>query len=130
MKEKSKVDLIEYRINKSKETLSEVSSLIKLGFYNNAVNRLYYACFYAVNALMLKKNIKAKTHDGIRQMFGLHYVKTGIISKEMGRLFTILYEKRHSGDYEDFISYNKETVEELLNPSKEFILTVEKILND
>ncbi|HBX49960.1 MAG TPA: hypothetical protein DEH02_02710 [Bacteroidales bacterium] len=53
----------------------------------NAVNRVYYSCYYAVNALILKHDLKAKTHDGIRQMFGLHFVKTGIISKDLGRFF-------------------------------------------
>lgn len=128
MKQQTKDDLIKYRISRSKETISEVQELIKLKYYNTAVNRIYYACFYAVNALLLKNDLKAKTHDGVRQMFGLHFVKTGIVSKEMGRIFTRLYTKREAGDYDDFILYDKETVEDLIALAKDFIQGIEKIL--
>lgn len=46
------------------------------------INRLYYACFYAVIALLIKNNISTQTHDGARTQFGLIFVKTGIIDKE------------------------------------------------
>ena len=47
--------------------------------YNTAVNRLYYACFYAVNALLLKYGIPAHTHNGTKSMLGLHFVSNGKI---------------------------------------------------
>ncbi len=121
-------DLIKYRINRAKETLSEVESLINLGFYNTSVNRIYYACFYGVNALMIKKGLPAKRHDGLRQMFGLHLVKTGLISKENAKYFTDLFDRRQTGDYDDFIEYDKETVEELYKPAKGFIKAIEDCL--
>jgi len=53
-------ELIKYRISRAKETISEVHSLIELGYYNTAINRIYYACFYAVNALLINKGLSAK----------------------------------------------------------------------
>lgn len=67
-------DLIRYRINRAAETLREAELMIENLFWNAAVNRIYYACFYAVNGLLLKYGIKANTHKGLRQMFGLHFV--------------------------------------------------------
>ncbi len=34
-------------------TLSEVLDHIERGYYNTAVNRMYYACFYVVTALLI-----------------------------------------------------------------------------
>jgi len=56
MNEQERNDLIRYRIMHSKETMKEVEMLIKNDFLNAAVNRLYYACFYAISALLLKNN--------------------------------------------------------------------------
>lgn len=53
MIQSGKQDLIQYRLSRAKETLDEVRDLDKLGHWNAAISRLYYACFYAVSALLL-----------------------------------------------------------------------------
>jgi uncharacterized protein (UPF0332 family) len=75
MIQQGKQDLIQYRLSRARETLDEVRELGKLGRWNGAVNRLYYACFYAVSALLLYKDLQPKSHAGVRQLFGLHFVK-------------------------------------------------------
>jgi len=120
--------LIKYRINRAKETLLEVENLIKLGYFNTAVNRIYYACYYAVRALIIKKQLFAKTHEGVRQIFGLHYVKPGLISKEHGKYFSDIFDRRQTGDYDDFVVYKKKTVEELYKPAQDFINAIEKLI--
>ena len=54
MKTRLKKDFVNYRIKKANETLDEVDLLIRNHYLNTAVNRLYYACFYAVNALLMR----------------------------------------------------------------------------
>ena len=61
-----KDDLIQYRINKAQITLQEAKSLADNGYWNGAVNRLYYSCFYAVIALLAERDISARTHNGVR----------------------------------------------------------------
>lgn len=46
-----KEELVQYRLSRARETLDEVRDLENLGHWNAAISRLYYACFYAVNAL-------------------------------------------------------------------------------
>jgi len=122
-------DLILHRINKAHDSLREAMVMAANEFWNAAVNRIYYACYYAVSALLLKKSIKTQTHKGVRQMFGLHYVQKGIISRESGKFFTDLYDRRQTGDYDDYIVYSKETVEALFIQAKVFIDQIEQILN-
>ena len=55
--------LVSYRMKRAKETLHEADVLIAEGCYNAAINRLYYACYYAVIALLVKNHIVAQTHE-------------------------------------------------------------------
>jgi len=63
-------------------------------------------------------------------MFGLHYVKTGLISKELARYYTDLFDRRQTGDYDDFVDYDKETAQELLVPANDFIQKIEKLIGE
>ena len=128
MKPDNQSDLISYRIQRSEETLSEVDILIRNKLWNTAINRLYYACYYAATALLLKYDIKATTHTGVRQMLGLHFIKTGKISKDIGKIFTDLFDKRHSSDYDDFLDISREDVMELQPSAKEFISGIKELL--
>lgn len=127
MKENTKNDLLKYRLALAQETLDEVNHLVKLGYLRTAVNRMYYACFYAVIALLLKHNIHAHTHSGVMRMLGLHFVKTEKISAELGKFYNKLFDERHKGDYDDFIEFDKKTVEDLQKSAKEFIHSIKKI---
>jgi len=103
--------------------------MIKSGFWNAAVNRIYYSCYYAVSGLLLMKTIETNSHKGIRQMFGFHFVQTGLVSKEDGRFFSDLYDRRQTGDYDDFFLYDEETVMILFKQAESFIERIVKILN-
>ncbi|MBO4403225.1 MAG: HEPN domain-containing protein [Bacteroidales bacterium] len=68
-----KKEIVRYRIEHAVQTLSEVEVLLQNRFYNTAANRMYYACYYAVSALLVANGIVAKSHDGAKQMFGMHF---------------------------------------------------------
>lgn len=122
----NKDDYINYRIEKAWKTLDEVEILIKNKLWNTAINRMYYACFYIVSALLLKHDINASSHKGCRLMFGKNFVQTGRISVENAKLYSKLFEKRHKGDYNDFFDFDEEAVLELKQPVNEFLSLVEK----
>ena len=123
-------DYSNYRIQKAKETIGEIENHILNEFWNTAINRMYYACFYAVSALLVKHGIETSSHKGIRQLFGKMFVKTGKFDKELAKLYTDLFEKRHKGDYNDFFEFDKETVIRLLPISKKFIKKIEELINE
>ena len=124
-------DYVNYRINRAIETISEVEVLIQNKFWNSAINRMYYACFYAVGALLVKHEIETLSHSGTRQKFGQLFIKTGKIDRSLGKHYSDLFEKRHKGDYNDFFDYDEETVLRLFPNSKALISRIEfLILND
>ena len=54
-------------------------------------------------------------------MLGLHFVVTEKLSPKISNIYSTLFEKRHSSDYEDFIYYDLETIEKLYLQASEFI---------
>jgi uncharacterized protein (UPF0332 family) len=128
MNQEERQKLVKYRIKKARATFSEVFLHIENKLWNTAVNRLYYACYYAVIALLIDKDIHAQTHSGVRQMFGLHFIKTGIIDKEAGKFYTDIFDLRQTGDYDDYIDFKKEDVLELIEPANELISKIETLL--
>lgn len=127
--QESKDALISYRISRAYESLNEAELMCSGDFFNAAINRLYYACYYAAVALLLKNNISAQTHSGVKTMLGLHFISKGLLSIENGKTFTTLFEKRHSGDYDDFVYCDKEMVDELTPKARDFIDAVKNLIN-
>lgn len=119
-------DYINYRLQRANETISEIKILIENKLWNTAVNRMYYACFYAVGALLAKNGVETSSHSGSRQKFGQLFIHTGLISKELGKHYSELFEKRQKGDYNDFFDFDEETVLKLYPPSVELIKEIEK----
>lgn len=128
MTEEERTEVVRYRIQNAESTMAEVESHKINGFYNTAINRMYYACFYAVSALLVANKIEVKSHEGARQQFGLHFVRTGKISPELGKFYSLIYAKRTSGDYEDFINHDLETVEKFQPQAQNLIEQIKVLL--
>jgi len=60
-----KEDIIAYRLKRARETFEDAEILADHAKWNSSVNRLYYACYYAVIALLLKYGFKTSTHSGV-----------------------------------------------------------------
>lgn len=79
--------LILYRLERAHEALDEADILLQRGHANTYINRLYYACFYAVSALLLTKDLSSAKHSGVRTFFHQNFVKLGIVTIELGQLY-------------------------------------------
>ena len=123
-------DYTRYRLERAKETIEEVLAHIENKYWNTAINRMYYACFYAVSALLAKERIITSSHSGVRQKFGEYFVKTGKIDRDLAKHFSELFEKRQKGDYNDFFDYDEETVLRLYPDSLKLIEQIEKLLKE
>ena len=130
LKENDRNALVSIRLKRAKETMTEVYGNIQLKYWRTASNRLYYACYFAVSALLVKNGLTAHTHTGVITQLGMHFVKTGIISKEQSKLIKRLFELRQSGDYSDWYSIEEEDVKPLVEPAEKFIAEIENLINN
>ncbi len=127
--QKDRNALVTLRLQRAKETITEAKGNMQMGYWRVVANRLYYACFYAVSALLIKNNIHAHTHAGVISQLGLHFVKKGVISLEQGKLFRSLFEKRQISDYEDWYNIDEQDIKPLLEPAEKFIAEIENLIN-
>jgi uncharacterized protein (UPF0332 family) len=121
MSEILKEDLIKYRIERANETLLAAEHLAEKEFWNEVASRLYYCCFYIAIAALLKKELNAKSHSGIKTLFYSNYIKGNPELKKYAILYNMLFDKRLDGDYSDFKKFTKEEIEPLIFQVKEFI---------
>lgn len=125
-----RVALIQYRFERVYKTLEEADYMRVGNYFNAAINRLYYACFYAATGLLIAKGIEAGTHNGVKIMLSYHFVRTGVLSLEHGSTFSNLFDKRHSGDYEDFAYCDAALVDYLRPRAEAFIKSVESLAQE
>jgi len=121
------IDLAKYRLEKAKNTLSYAKSYIDDTTLDSTVNRIYYAMFYAVNALLITKGLYSSKHSGVRAIFNREIVNKGLIEKQWGEFFADMFDRRQKGDYKDFVEFEKQEVEEWLKKSEEFINIIDKL---
>jgi len=98
MNSNERAEYVKYRIESAYKTLDAAKILAENGFWNSAVNRLYYSVFYVVNALLVHQEIQTKSHSATKSQFSMYFVKTGIFDKKYGRLFSELFDWRQKGD--------------------------------
>ena len=123
-------DIVSYRIENAIRTIGEIENLVALKYYNTAANRLYYACYYAVCALLITNKLNTKSHDGVKQMFSLHFIKTGVLPKHYSAIYATLFKQRLAGDYDDMFDNTLETVNELYPKAQEFISAVKEKVDE
>jgi len=121
-------ELIDYRKNRAKETLKDAEQLFNSDSLFSAVNRIYYAMFYEVTAILLTKGLSSPKHSGVKSLFNKEFVKTGKVSIESGKLFARVFDFRQKGDYEDFVTFEKDEVKEWLDGAMRFIKELEELI--
>lgn len=98
------------------------------GDYALAINRAYYALFYAVSALLLEEDRKFIKHSGVRAAFNREFVKPGRFSKAEGELYNRLFRDRQKGDYIAFAEFDQAYVEKQLQACEGFLRNISTAL--
>jgi uncharacterized protein (UPF0332 family) len=122
-------DLVTYRLARARETLEEARLMAEANHWHACVNRLYYACFYAVNALLIAQGLSSPKHAGVRSLFGQHFVKTGLVSKDKSDLYNELFARRQETDYKDFCRVDSATVRPWIEQADAFVDAIEKLIS-
>ena len=121
-------DLIKYRMNRALETLAEAKIMVKAGHWNTCINRLYYGCFYSVNALLIKHNLSSVKHSGVKSLFNREFVNKKIIPVEISEIYNELFNLRHESDYEDFYQADEKLVLPIIPQVERFLEFIKQML--
>jgi len=119
---KGQEDLIRYKLSRAGPVravrepplLPEARVMLQTGHPYGAVNRIYYACFYAVAALLITRNLSSSRHSGVIALFNRHFIKPGLISVNMGKFYSRMFDSRLENDYADWMEAEEQDIKEEL----------------
>ena len=121
--------LIKYRLNEAEDSIKEAEVLLREGMSTRAVmNRLYYAMFYAVLALLQDKEIGTSKHAGAISLFDMEFIKKGVFNEKLSKTLHRAFELRQKGDYMEQAEVTKGDIDEMLPEIKEFVRKVKAYL--
>jgi uncharacterized protein (UPF0332 family) len=126
--EQANREYIAYRLNRSQESLEEARLLADNRHLAGAINRIYYAMFYAVSALALSHGFSTSSHAQLRGYFNREFVRTGRVSIDLGRAFGTAFDSRSKGDYDDLVQFDAEQVSVMLVEAQQFVHTVSRLV--
>jgi len=121
-------ELCLYRMQQANESLSEMDMLKNAGYIRGAINRAYYAMFYAIQALVVQKKANVSKHSGTISFFDREFVKTGLIDKSFSKWLHRLFDLRQDADYGNMFEPTQEQSEIVATQAKEFVECVQKYL--
>jgi uncharacterized protein (UPF0332 family) len=129
MTDNDKHALISYRIEQARAALEEAGVLLSHGKTTfGAVNRAYYAMFYAVLAVLQYIDKVPRKHSGAIALFDLEFVKKGIFSKQISRNLHNAFESRQTSDYLAATSISREEAEEIIRNATDFVKIIQEYL--
>lgn len=120
--------LVKLQMEKSYRFLKQAHEMYSMKYWDIAANRYYYACFHAVQAILIQHGLSCRSHSGAIACFGLHFVKSGKISAHLGSFLTRMEQLRQKGDYNCLYDVSEEEVATMREPAGELISLIEQII--
>lgn len=130
LKEEDRNTIVKQQMEKAHLFLQQANEMYKQQYWDIASNRYYYACYHAVQALLIKNGLNSHTHDGLITSFGLHFVKTGKIDRKLGAFLSRIEQLRKKGDYNCFYSISEEEIASMIEPAKELIMRIGELVEE
>ena len=129
MKEERRA-LIEYRLEQADESLESAQILWENKKYRPSVSRSYYAMFYAVQALLTRKELITSKHSGAIAIFNREFVKKKLVDKEFSRWLQEAFDLRQRADYREMFKVTSERAKAVLENAHSFVEEIKKKLNE
>ena len=115
-------------IQRAHRYLDTATLLIEEGDFESSVSRAYYAMFYIARALLKRDGITPKTHSGLRNQFGLHFVKKGDLSTRFADMLNDAEELRALAEYAEERVITREDANTTLRDANEFVDRLNAVL--
>ena len=119
---------VELYMSHADEMLRVADHNLAEGFYSSAVNRAYYAIFYAANALLSTRGLSRGKHSRVIAAFRQYFVKPGLIETEYSDIYGRVMDNRHTADYELDLAMDPQVAEDDLADARRVVARVKHYL--
>jgi len=93
-------DEIKGYLEKAEHALEVAGELLKAGYAPDAASKVYYAMFYAAQALLKSEGINVVKHSAVESALGFHFAKRGRIDPKYHRMLIDARRIRETVDYD------------------------------
>ena len=121
--------MVDLEMERADKIIEQFETLRKQQYWDTLVNRMYYAIFHAVSALMIHNAISIHTHRGALNAVNKEFVRTGVFTEDEGHLFSKLEGLRERGDYNCFVDATEDEIVPLIEPLKALIEKIKTKIN-
>ena len=128
LNEEERSTLVCLEMDKADRAMSDAQTTAGIGLWETSANRLYYAAFHAVSALLIHSQHPVGTHKGAVAQFGRFFIQTGLISPELGKHYSRLQSMRESGDYNCNMNVGEDDVIPMIAPTIELISDIKALI--
>jgi uncharacterized protein (UPF0332 family) len=119
--------LVAHWLERAEEALVSARREYDVGDLLLAVNRAYYACFYAATAFLLREKHEFTRHAAVRDAVHLHLIKPGLLGVDAGRAYDALFRERSQADYAAFVDFDPAEVHERIEQALDFVAGVKRL---
>lgn len=127
--ESSVKELIQYRMERSKEMLVAAEENLKTKQYRTSLNRSYYAVFHAMRAVNILDGFDSSKHSGVIAFFNKSFLKEGKLDKDLSKIIKDTSYLREKSDYDDFYLASYQDAKMQLENAKKFVEAIRKYLD-
>jgi uncharacterized protein (UPF0332 family) len=120
--------LVKLWLEKSEAVLNDARLLFLNGRLASCVNRLYYTVFYAAGAVLISRGKQYGRHSAVRSAVHRDFVNTGLLDKELGRMYDVLLSRREQSDYQPSLEFSADEVEVYMAKADEMVGAFRKML--
>ena len=106
-------------VERATASLRAAQLCAEAGLWDDAVSRSYYAAYHMVQAVVFTAGLEARTHEGLHDLFFMHFVRPGIAPRRLARLLAALQKYREQADYSRAIRFDEDGAREALAQARE-----------
>lgn len=128
LREEDRMSLVELEIEKAERIFAENEGLVEKGYWSTLANRLYYALFHAVSALLIFDHHEVGSHKGAAIRFHQYYVHTGTFSADEGAFYSQMQTMREKADYNCYYDVGEDEIRAKIEPAKALIGKIRQIV--
>jgi uncharacterized protein (UPF0332 family) len=120
--------LVRSRLEQADDALNAARILLEQHSDRAAVNRAYYAMFYAVLALLALRKQETSKHTGAISLFDREFVKPGVFSRDLSQWLHRAFRQRLAADYAPLRTVSDEEAQQIFNEARTFVAQVREHL--
>ncbi|MGE5343173.1 MAG: HEPN domain-containing protein [Candidatus Omnitrophota bacterium] len=115
-------------IEKARQSLEASKLLFDQGFIDFSASRAYYSMFYAVEALLLSRNLSYSKNSAVISAFWKTFVKTGILDAKYHRYILDAFHLRNKDECGAMNVVPKEKAEEIISNTFDLLNVIQSKL--